>query len=70
MIKLFLIMILSAQFAFGFFSLKDSSYANISNEVKILKTLDIDTSFLRDSQYNKMKNDIDSLKTKYFLQIL
>ncbi len=39
-------------------------------EIKILESLDIDTSFLDDPHYIKMKKNIDQLKTIYFLKTL
>ncbi len=68
--KFFVILALLSQFAFAFFSFNENSYSNVSDEIKILKSLDIDTSFAQDKHYIKMKNEIDKLKTKYFLQIL
>ncbi len=41
-----------------------------NEEIQILESLDIDTSFLEDSHYIKMKDNIDQLKTIYFLKTL
>jgi len=37
------------------------------DEIRILHTLDINPSFTKDYKYNKMKNNIDQITTKYFL---
>ncbi len=68
--RIFILLAIVYQFTFAFFSFNESSYLNISNELKVLKSLDIDSSFIKDRSYLKMKADIDKLKTKYFLEIL
>ena len=40
------------------------------DEIRILHTLDINPSFLKDYQYNKMKHNIDQITTKFFLMSL
>ncbi len=43
---------------------------NKLDEIRILNSLDIDNSFMQDEKYIKMKNNIDQLKTIYFLKTL
>ena len=43
---------------------------NNLNEIEILSSLDIDPSFINDPKYIKMKNNINQLKTIYFLKAL
>jgi len=43
---------------------------NKEDEIRILNTLDINPSFVKDYQYNKMKNNIDQITTKFFLMSL
>jgi len=57
------------------FILTTSSYAKVleinkDDEIRILHTLDINPSFMKDYQYNKMKNNIDQITTKFFLMSL
>jgi membrane-bound lytic murein transglycosylase D len=52
-----------------------NSYAKIleiskEDEIRILHTLDINPSFLKDYQYDKMKKNIDQITTKFFLMSL
>ncbi len=49
---------------------KHSLQLNKLDEIRILNSLDIDNSFIHDEKYIKMKNNINELKTIYFLKAL
>ncbi len=40
------------------------------DEIRILNSLDINPSFMRDYEYNRLKNNIDKVTTKFFLMSL
>ncbi|MDR2081618.1 MAG: LysM peptidoglycan-binding domain-containing protein [Campylobacteraceae bacterium] len=51
---------------FGYFVVED----DYAKQVEVLKSLDIDTSFLQDSVFVSMKDNIRNYKTKQFLKVL
>lgn len=52
--------------SFAYFVVED----NYQRQARVLKSLDIDLSFFKDSMYISMKEDINIYKTKHFLRIL
>ncbi|MDR1613985.1 MAG: LysM peptidoglycan-binding domain-containing protein [Campylobacteraceae bacterium] len=59
-------LILTASCSFGYFVIED----DYAKQVEVLKSLDIDMSFLQDSVFASMKDNIRNYKTKQFLQVL
>ena len=55
-----------------FFSSLDAKVLEVtkSDEIRILNSLDINPSFLKDSEYNRLKRHIDAVTTKFFLMSL
>jgi membrane-bound lytic murein transglycosylase D len=64
--RLLFALILSASCSFGYFVVED----DYAKQVEVLESLDIDTSFLQDSVFTSMKDDIRNYKTKQFLKVL
>ncbi|MDR0666227.1 MAG: LysM peptidoglycan-binding domain-containing protein [Campylobacteraceae bacterium] len=64
--RLLAVLILTMNFCFGYFIVED----DYAKQVEVLKSLDIDTSFLQDSIFESMKDNIRNYKTKQFLKTL
>ncbi|MFV0481594.1 MAG: LysM peptidoglycan-binding domain-containing protein [Campylobacteraceae bacterium] len=64
--KILLCVALSFNLLFSYFSAEDS----YSKQVNVLRSLDIDISFLQDSMFLNMKEDIKDYQSKQFLKIL
>ncbi len=63
---LFILFILSVTL----FAKQNTLQLNKLDEIRILTSMNIETSFMDDAKYIKMKNNIDQLKTMYFLKAL
>jgi len=66
MIRLILVVFLLMQSAYAFLSTE----TNYQEQAKVLKSLDIDPTFLTDLTFITMKEDADRYKTKHFLRVL
>jgi membrane-bound lytic murein transglycosylase D len=64
--RLLAVLILTASCCFGYFIVED----DYAKQVEVLKSLDIDSSFLQDSVFASMKDNIRNYKTKQFLKTL
>ncbi|MDR2636149.1 MAG: LysM peptidoglycan-binding domain-containing protein [Campylobacteraceae bacterium] len=64
--RLLAALILTTSCCFGYFVVED----DYAKQVEVLKSLDIDTSFLQDTVFTSMKDDIRNYKTKQFLKVL
>ncbi|MDR1006999.1 MAG: LysM peptidoglycan-binding domain-containing protein [Campylobacteraceae bacterium] len=64
--RLLAVLILTTSYCFGYFVVED----DYAKQVEVLKSLDIDTSFLQDSIFTSMKDDMRNYKTKQFLKVL
>ncbi len=66
----YICLFLSQIFLGTLYAKEGSLKLNKLDELRILSSLDINPSFANDKEYIKMKNDIDKLKTIYFLKTL
>lgn len=66
MIRVFLGLILIWQFSWGLLTIED----DYTKEIRVLKSLDIDVTFLKDPVFVSMKNNLGIYKTKHFLRVL
>jgi membrane-bound lytic murein transglycosylase D len=66
MLRIFFIIILLYQGLFAFFSTQN----NYQEQVRVLKSLDIESTFLTDPVFLSMKEDLNVYKTKHFLKVL
>ncbi len=66
MIKFLLSLLLFFQSSYAFLITQN----NYEAQAVVLKSLDIDSSFLKDEKYISMKEEIDRYKTKHFLKVL
>ena len=66
MIRLILVVFLLMQSAYAFLSTE----TNYQEQAKVLKSLDIDPTFLTDLTFITMKEDADRYRTKHFLKVL
>jgi membrane-bound lytic murein transglycosylase D len=66
MIRVFLGLILVWQFSWGLLTIED----DYTKEIQVLKSLDIDVTFLKDPVFVSMKNNLGIYKTKHFLRVL
>ncbi|MDR2100209.1 MAG: LysM peptidoglycan-binding domain-containing protein [Campylobacteraceae bacterium] len=64
--RLLAVLILSVGCCFGYFVVED----DYAKQAEVLKSLDIDMSFLQDSVFAFMKDNIRNYKTKQFLKVL
>ena len=66
MIRVLLGLVLVFQFSWGFLTMED----DYAKEIQVLKSLDIDVTFLKDPVFLSMKNDLNIYKKKHFLKVL
>ncbi len=66
MIRVFLGLMLVFQLSWGLLTIEN----DFTKEVQVLKSLDIDVTFLKDPLFLSMKNDLNRYKTRHFLKIL
>ncbi len=64
------ILLISFIFFTALFAKESTLQLNKLDEIRILSSLNINASFMSDPKYIKMKNNIDQLKTIYFLKAL
>lgn len=64
--KIFIFLVLSYNFLFAYFMVDD----NYNRQLQVLKSLDIDTSFLHDNKLLDLKDDISKNQGKYLLKVL
>jgi membrane-bound lytic murein transglycosylase D len=66
MFRFLFLVVLLLQSAYAFLSI-DSNY---QEQVKVLRSLDINPTFLADSVFMSMKENVDSYRTNHFLKVL
>ncbi|MDR1976972.1 MAG: LysM peptidoglycan-binding domain-containing protein [Campylobacteraceae bacterium] len=64
--RLLAALVLSAIYSFGYFIVED----DYAKQVEVLQSLDIDTSFLQDTVFTSMRDNMRNYKTKQFLRVL
>lgn len=64
--KILLILLISCNFAFAYFMVDD----NYNKQVQVLKSLDIDISFLHDDMLINLKDDITQRQAHYLVRVL
>lgn len=67
MVRIFLIVLFVYQSLFAFLSMQSNNY---QEQVRVLHSLDIDSTFLTDGVYLSMKEEVDRYKTQHFLKVL
>ncbi len=65
-IRVLLGLILLFQFSWGLLTIED----DYTKEIRVLKSLDIDVTFLKDPVFISMKNSLGIYRTKHFLRVL
>ncbi len=66
MIRVLLGLVLILQFSWGLLTMED----DYTKEIQVLKSLDIDITFLKDPVFLSMKSDLNIYRTKHFLKVL
>ena len=66
MVKIILILIFLFQGLHAFLNTEN----NYEKQLSVLKNFDIPNNFLKDSIFISMKEDVETYKTKHFLQVL
>ena len=64
--KVLLGLVLIFQFSWGLLTIED----DYAKEIQVLKSLDIDVTFLKDPVFLSMKSDLNIYRTKHFLKVL
>ncbi len=66
MFKVLISLFLIYQFSWGFLTIND----DYAKEIRVLKSLDIDLSFLKDPVFISMKDNLDRYRKKHFIKVL
>ncbi len=66
MIKIFLCLLLFWQFSWGLLTIED----DYTKDIRVIKSLDLDISFLKDPVFISMKSNLSVYKKRHFLKVL